>query len=65
MKVIIQMKKLHMNDLPTACGINVDPYKLPLKPVYHSPIDWKSLVMLKTMALYTSASSPDGPLHMS
>lgn len=30
MTVILHKEKLHMNDLPTACGINVDPYKLPL-----------------------------------
>lgn len=65
MKVMIYMEKLHVNDLQTACGINVDPYKLHLKPAYHTPVDGKSLAMLKTMALYTWVSSPHGPLHVS
>lgn len=41
------MRKLHMNNLLVACGINVDPYKLDLKTAHHTPIVYKSLATLK------------------
>lgn len=51
-EVIKQTGKLHVNDWQVACGVSVEPYKLPLKPVHHTARVYKSLAILKTTVLF-------------